>query len=164
MIISISTVGKNILRLAMYSVVGLGLTIFQSSPTLAGMGGMGGKGGMGGMKEPGSMIGISPEKQAQQIADILSLSEIQQVEVVYLLERMFRRQAEYMEQAKTAEDQSRNEVLEKMQKLNRETLDLVGDFLNDTKLDQLTEMLNSDMKNPMEAGSKSGFGRGGKTF
>lgn len=75
---------------------------------------MGGMGDMGDMKGPRSMIGSSPEEQAQQIAENLSLSEIQQIEMVYLLERMFNKQAEYMKQARTFDDLSRNEVEEKI--------------------------------------------------
>ncbi len=68
--------------------------------------------------------------------------------MVYLLENMFRQQSEYAKQAEESDEFSRTEVMEKMKAVREKTVELVGDFLSDDQLAQLTELLDSSMNRP----------------
>ena len=120
-------------------------------------------GGMGKMRGGESMMMKSPEERAAEIAEKLSLSEIQQVEVVYLLENMFRQQSEYMEKIQDSNQLSRNDAMVQMKAVREKTIEQVGDFLNDDQLAQLTELLNSSM-NRQAGGRPSGGGGGGRSI
>lgn len=120
-------------------------------------------GGMGKMREGESMTMKSPEERAAEIAEKLSLSEIQQVEVVYLLENMFRQQSEYMEKTQDSDLLSRTDVMGQMNAVREKTIEKVGDFLNDDQLAQLIELFNSSM-NRQAGGRPSGGGGGGRSI
>ena len=102
-------------------------------------------GGMGKMRGGESMMVKSPEERAGEIAEKLSLSETQEVEVVYLLENLFRQQSEYIKKAQDSDELSRTEVMEQMKAAREKTIEQAGDFLNDEQLAQLTKSLNSGM-------------------
>lgn len=116
-------------------------------------------GGMGKMRGGEGMMMKSPEEQVAEIAEKLSLSEIQQVEVVYLLENMFRQQAKCLKKTQDSDELSRTEVMGQMKAIREKTIEQVGDFLNDDQLAQLTELLNSSMNR--QAGRRPSGGGGG---
>lgn len=121
-------------------------------------------GGMGKMRGGESVMMKSPEERAAEIAEKLSLSEIQQVEVIYLLENMFRQQSEYIKKTQDSEDLFRTEEMELMKAVREKSIEQVGVFLNDDQLAQLTELLNSRM-NLLAGGRPSGGGGGdGRSF
>lgn len=131
----------------------------QSIPTHAGrMGGMGKKG------EGDKMMMKSSEDRVRQIAEKLSLTQAQQAEVVYLLKNMFEQQSAYLKQAQDSDKSPRAETMEDMKELRDKTIEQVGDFLNDSQLAQLTELLNSGMDRPSNGRSSAGSGGGGRSF
>lgn len=152
---------RNILVPLLCVLAAIALMIFQSVSVHA-RGGMGGGGGMGMRGGEHSMI-PSPEEQAMEIAEKLSLSKGQRGEVVYLLEKMFKQQSAYLKQAQDSDESSRTEAMGKIKKIRNNTIDLVGDFLSDDQLAQLTELLNADMKRPSEGRSTEGFAGGGRS-
>lgn len=149
---------KNIVLSILCLVAGFFLVVSQSLPAHAARM----RGNMGEMKGGDSMMIKNPEDQAMAIAEKLSLTEEQKIEVVYLLENMFKQQSAYLQQAKDYDESSRTEIMEKMKEARNRTIQLVGDFLNDSQLARLTELLHSSMKK-QAGGSPSGSGgRGGR--
>ncbi len=121
-------------------------------------------GGMGKMRGGGELKQRSPEEQAREIAMKLSLSENQQVEVVYLLENMFRHQADYLKQARDADELSRPGIMEHMTEVREKTIEQVGVFLNDSQLAKLLELLSPDMNRLEEGRRPASFGGAGQAF
>ena len=80
-------------------------------------------GGMGTMGSRGGMMINSAEERAAEVAEKLWLSEAQQVQVVYLLEYMFRQQFAYSKQARESDELSRTEGMENMKVLREKTMD-----------------------------------------
>jgi len=95
------------------------------------------------------MVMESPAKKAQEIAEKLRLTDNQKIEVVYLLEAMFTKQAEYRKQMRDSSNTDREEAMAEMQRISDQTIALVGDFLNDRQFEQLAELLK-----PGERGSE----------
>ena len=135
-----------ILVLTVWTFAGLFLSITQVAPALGAP--SGGKGRMGGGGGP-MMVMESPAKKAQEIAEKLRLTDNQKIEVVYLLEAMFTKQAEYRKQMRDSSNTDREEAMAEMQRISDQTIALVGDFLNDRQFEQLAELLK-----PGERGSE----------